>query len=1290
MGTVYRATDLETGRRVALKRMNERSDVSRFLREASLLAELSHPRVAAYVAHGVDESGALYLALEWLEGEDLASRLGRGRLDVARSLALGRAVASGLAALHAKGIVHRDVKPSNVFLEGGEETRAKILDLGIALGGGSARLTATGALIGTPSYMSPEQARGDPEIDPRTDVFALGCVLFEALTGVLAFGGDHPIAVLAKIVLDEPPRVRAARGDVPEAFETLVERMLAKDRSARPSDAGEVLRALESLDESVVEESGARSAVFGIGRSERRISSVVLVSGPDASGDEGTRARRELEISSDIAALGERSVALANGGLLVAIEGRGTPVELATQAARCARVVAARLPGVPVALATGRAELSADTPSRASRSETPSQNPRTSTFGDTVSSGAREAVPVGEVIDLAASLLAAGGPAGVRVDDRTMDLLGDRFEHSVVGSARLLGRERDGFDLEYSLGGRATPFVGRDTDLAVLDAWLDECIEEGSSRAALVVAPAGTGKSRLLREVLRRARGRPDLRACMARGDAMVLGSAFAVAGRLLQRRAGIADGMSSSLARERLREAFSSLPIDRRGPVAELLGEISGAPVPDVEASAALRVARGDAVVMSDAISSAWTEWLDAELLEGPVLLAIEDLHWGDLPSVRLLDAALRRLASRPLFVVATARPEVHERFPALWSQRSLKEVSIGALRKSASEKLARAVLGRDAPVDLVAAVVERAAGHPFLLEELLRALLAGRTLDELPDSVLAVVEARLYAFDPELRRVLRAASVLGESFWVGGVRALLGGTGALEDALQKLEHKEVIERRARSTVEGEVEYRFHHALLRDAAYGMLTDDDRRLAHRLAGEWLEGSSAREAARLAYHFDVGGAPARAAEWHKKAAAQALEGSDVSGAIDHAERAITGTEDDGARGELEALLAEALFWSTDVVRAGELAEKAALRLPPGSSSWFEALNVAIAAFGQRGHNDRVAEMLRRAGAAVAEPAALSAQVACLARAVSQLVYGERRAEARFGLARIRELAPELESLGPFVAGVVQRAIAELDGFVAGDQAAAIEGFAKAIRFFEQAGAHRNECLLRILGANILVRQGRDDEALSWALAGFAMAERLGVPFLIYLANEGLAELYGVTGDRERSMEHARRGLALKGGSVRIDGSCRRALAFAHLDLGELDEAEEHARSMLGSCPDGHSLWPYAASVFASVLLRRGRMQEAHALAEAGFRSMMELSMLVDFDWTGVLAVHAQALLAIGLTERAVAVAREGVERFVRGLPADPANRARILGHRMGPRELVELARELGVIDERLGA
>ncbi|HZW88988.1 MAG TPA: serine/threonine-protein kinase, partial [Myxococcaceae bacterium] len=261
MAEVYRARDTRLGRDIALKVVNEALAgdpelVRRFEQEARLAGSLNHPNLVAVYDFGLHE-GAPYFITELLKGESLRQRLTRGRIPVDTALDWGAQLAQGLAAAHAQGIVHRDVKPENVFVT--TDGHVKLLDFGIAKLVEASRAegphglldetvtpasepTRTGAIIGTPAYMAPEQVRGEP-VDARTDIFSLGTVLYEMLSGRRPFPGGSLVETGHAILHDEPPRLEG----VPAAVDQLVRRCLAKEPEARIQSARDLAFALEMV-----------------------------------------------------------------------------------------------------------------------------------------------------------------------------------------------------------------------------------------------------------------------------------------------------------------------------------------------------------------------------------------------------------------------------------------------------------------------------------------------------------------------------------------------------------------------------------------------------------------------------------------------------------------------------------------------------------------------------------------------------------------------------------------------------------------------------------------------------------------------------------------------------------------------------------------------------------------------------------------------------------------------------------------------------------------------------------
>ncbi len=257
MGAVYRARDTVLRRDVAVKVLADPTTggrrLERFRREAQSVAQLSHPNILAIHDYG-EHDGISYAVTELLEGEDLGRRLRRGPLPVAQAVELGAAVAEGLGEAHRHGVIHRDVKPRNLFVTAAGEV--KILDFGLARSAGCETgddtasllpdLTSEGAVVGTAAYMSPEQARG-AEVDHRTDVFSLGTVLYEALTGVHPFRTDRgPADTMTAILRDDPPPPSAVRPEIPAPLDGIVLRCLAKEPDDRFGSARDLAFALRS------------------------------------------------------------------------------------------------------------------------------------------------------------------------------------------------------------------------------------------------------------------------------------------------------------------------------------------------------------------------------------------------------------------------------------------------------------------------------------------------------------------------------------------------------------------------------------------------------------------------------------------------------------------------------------------------------------------------------------------------------------------------------------------------------------------------------------------------------------------------------------------------------------------------------------------------------------------------------------------------------------------------------------------------------------------------------------
>ena len=1162
MGTVHQAVDLQTGQRVALKLLADMGvpdAAARFEREARLLAELDHPTIVRFVDAGTVEGGPLYLAMEWLDGEDLSRRLERGPLSVFDAVAVARRIAEGLSVAHAAGIVHRDIKPHNIFLLGGRLDHLKIVDFGIALvAGAQSGITRTGMTIGTPEYMAPEQARGDRAIDARVDVYALGCLLYQAIVGSPPFVGPTPVSVVAELLLSEAPRVGSRARGVPVELDALVAAMLSKEAAARPADGravAERLLAIEALPGLSID-----AAPGSMSHEERRLMTIVAVlcdadvpSHPDVTvpisavtGIDSSLLDVARRAGADVSALPDR------GAILVFSSG-DVASDIAIRAARAAREIAEK-GDRRVGVATGPASHRDSTPQ--------------------------------DLVRRAVALAAVVGEA--HVDDVTSALAASRIAIDRAKTGLRIAGERDGGEDAPPPSSRAA-FVGRDREMAALIGAFDASMNDRVAQAVLVVGAPGLGKTRLLRALHDRLRTEVRTVALLdARAEPIRQRAPLALLAVLLRRGLAIPEATPPGERLTMLSTAVHEIvEAGEAGRVtaflAVALGLTPADPGPEIAAALA------DPQLMEDQVGRALEDLLEGLATQsGAAAVLVDDGQWADGASLRLLARALRRLRERPIFVAVFARPEIDESAPHLFRDASAERIQLAGLPKRAAERLVAGSLGEQASPEVLAKIVAHAEGNPLFLEELIVAAREGRA-DDVPATVLATLEARLARLEPGARKVLRAASVFGEAFWQGGVLELIGRDSAegvsLGHWLVTLVDRDLLVPRRATRFAGQPELAFRHALLRDVAYAMLTEEDRLRGHRLAAAWLAARGESEPAVLAEHEEAAGDLRAAAEHWADAAALAFSHNDLERATSLVERALKQELAPPSRAAALFLACQAHYWAGDLPRAIERGKEAVRAVEPGSQRWVEAM-CALGRAESRADDPHTLETARRVIAAVeADPALFP-----LGQTLADLTAGTlRRGDRALAHGIVTILGGALHRRAPndpFARAQVYAA-RSWQAFFDGDLAGCVALDTETLRAQELGGDLRQIAVARVhLGYDFMML-GAYERARDEIAAARELATNAGIDTAEWLAAHNLAWVLHRLGEVEAALELQRTcvKLAVEQKSRFTEMHARNYLARFLLDGGRYDEAETECERALAMADSSSMRWTVLAVMAA---------------------------------------------------------------------------------------------------------
>ncbi len=1174
-GVVFRAADRESGGMVALKVILaddvDGAERERLRTEGELLCSLEHPNIVRVVDYGdlsEDEVTICgqrfapqtpFIAMEWLDGADLSRRQSEAPLTLPESIECSRQIAAALTAAHAAGVVHRDVKPTNVFAvasraeSNGDAPLFKLVDFGVAVAEPEC-LSVVGAMAGTPAYMAPEQARTDGAIDSACDVYSLGATLYELIAGRPPHQGASPVALLAKLVSTPPQRLRELVVNIPDPLDELIADMLQIEADDRPAawEVGERLATLaEDPDLPTIAAAVDSQDVAALSSVSRLVTTVVVLAGPT-----GDARLRHLERMREN---GAEAVALGGDSLVAFLGARRAHGSEAVQAIEIGRELIEA--GASVGVATGRALVDL-------------------------------ARPVGDVVDRASALARDASAGELLTDETTAELARTRFEfqprsgdrHTLIGVVPL----RRG-------GATVTPFVGREDELTRLLNAYDRCIEDSCARVVSVAGPPGIGKTRLAREFMNslgRAGG-VSPRIIQAHCDAYGRARALGTAADMLNDMLSIPRGANSLEVVKRLDDF--KLVHDEDGLLASLL---AGEPFPQDIAAHRAR----------DILYLAMTELMFKVSRREPCIILLEDLQWADTESVAWFAHLLSRFSSRPLFLVVLARPEFFRAHREAFRGAEHQRVDLRPIGRQATIEIARA-LTRAAEVDdeKLMQIAVKAAGSPLFAEELARVVAAGKEEVNVP-TIEAAIQVSLDALDEGARDALSRLSVLGTAGWDEALGEL--GAEAAGAAIEALCDAEIIVEQAQSRFAKTREFWFKHALVRDVAYSSVSDALKADLHARAGAWLA-RAGEDAATVAEHYDLGEEHELAAGFWERAARRALAANALATAVNMADRALTFATEPRTR-FMRAMLLDEIHSRLDERSAdrSEAIESMA------SSAYDEACEVRT--LGARARYDHacsaggdVEERLTEAARRSAELGLVDEQARCAATLAAryafagQLEQAEHAAEQLLELARQRKLSSVAVDAWQTFAVVRQ---------TRGELASALDARRNAARAARAAGLRNREAMLTINLGFALTTIGAKDEARTEIDAGLAMAEeigstgtlRLGKMILLGWAAHfgGEPSLLPVLAESRQTADEA-----AQGGWITRDRVTLGVLFYRGCELvasGEQADLRRASKLLAIAAEayrqtDNRDVLPVALGYWAEALRRNGETEEAERIA-----------------------------------------------------------------------------------------
>jgi class 3 adenylate cyclase/tetratricopeptide (TPR) repeat protein len=936
-GTVYLGHDTELDRPVAIKVRRGGPDVrpaevESFLQEARNLAQLRHPGIVAVHDVGVYEGG-VYIVSDYLDGPDLGRWLKDNRPAWPEAARIAAVLADALAHAHARLIVHRDVKPANIILTA--DRTPVLVDFGLALDEVHAGGDEKGTVSGTPWYMSPEQAAGTAHrIDGRTDVYSLGVVLYEMLTGRVPFRATNPRELLRQVRDDEPQPPRQLVHDIPPELERACLKALAKRQQDRYTSAADFALDLHRVLPAAAEALSSRQILagastrgspavspppFSVGTStspsfrrraleaERR-QVTILVCGCDLFQSEeyleGLDVEDQARVLRDFQHIGEEVARQFDGtvvqcneqGMLICF---GYPVAHEDAAQRSALSGLGILEGMKVLGERLHHELKLELNAWVCIHT-----------GQAIVEAKEDGVSlVGEARNVAVRLAEVAAHGQVICTEATHRLCQGRFQCAGLGNRKIKGVAQPvqlfriekiavaGSLLEAATPAELSPLTGRDNEISLLkDRW--EQAQEDNGQVVLLIGEPGLGKSRLVHTLKEHVLGQ------MVEGevDAPVIewrcAPHFQNTGLYpaidFYERALAFDREEPPQARfERLVQRLEQYDMARPETV-PLWAALLSLPATDRYPALALSPIR-----QREETFRAMLEWLRTRAARRPILFIVEDLHWVDASTLEFLGQFLAEGLHDRILTVLTFRPEFQTPWPALAHQTSL---ALTRLTRRQVGDLMQKRMGGALTEAVIEQIYNRAGGVPLFVEEFTKMVqesgapaqageggVPAQTLaaHEIPATLQDLVMARLDRMEGD-RELAQLAATLGREFSHELFAACAGlDEPTLQAELAKLAQAEILYPKGRPP---RCTYIFKHALLEDALYNALVKGKRQQFHRRVAEALETKFPQtvetQPELLAHHFTEAGLPDKAIGYWLRAGQRSRARSAFCEAIGH--------------------------------------------------------------------------------------------------------------------------------------------------------------------------------------------------------------------------------------------------------------------------------------------------------------------------------------------------------------------------------------------------------------------